>query len=190
MKREIELITDPDARFWEIYDQSFPLEEREPRSVIVSAARAGVGRIVRAFDGDQTVGLATAHLLENPRALFLVYLAVDPARRGQGIGRALFDFIAADSPQIIWEVDRPELAPDAAERARRERRIAFFRRAGGEPLAHPYRQPPLAKDLPPVPMLLMARPRPTDVTALVRAIYFEKYGTQNGIAAATLESLL
>jgi GNAT superfamily N-acetyltransferase len=186
----IELTTDPDERFWEIYDCSFPIEEREPRSVIVNAARSGVGRIARALDDGKTVGLASAHLLKDPRAIFLVYLAVDPARRGQGIGRALFDFIAADCPQVIWEVNRPELATDSAERQRRERRIGFFRRAGGEPLEHPYRQPPLGENLPPVPMLLMARPRPPDVTALVRAIYFEKYGAQNGIGAAALESLL
>jgi GNAT superfamily N-acetyltransferase len=184
----IEIISEPDERFWEIYDQSFPVEEREPRSVIVNAARAGVGRIARAHRDGVTVGVASAHLLKD--ALFLVYLAVDPALRGQGIGRALFDFVAADSSQVIWEVDRPELAPDANERLRRERRIGFFRRVGGEPLDHPYRQPPLGDDLPPVPMLLMARPRPSDIGALVRAIYFEKYGAQNGIAVATLEALL
>jgi GNAT superfamily N-acetyltransferase len=179
-----------DESFWTIYDGAFPAEEREPRSVILDAARAGVGVITRAREEGATVALASAHKLQDPAALFLVYLAVAPNLRGQGVGKQLFDFTCGKWSQIIWEVDLPERAGSEAERARRERRIGFFRRAGGELVARPYRQPPLGPELPPVEMQLMARPLPQESERLVRAIYFEKYGRQNGIAVETLTALL
>jgi GNAT superfamily N-acetyltransferase len=181
----------PDDEFWSLYDSAFPLEEREPRQVILDAARSGVGLITRAQEGGRTVGLASAHRLKDPAALFLVYLAVAPELRGQGVGQKLMEFTCDKSPHLIWEVDRPELA-EGAERLRREKRVGFFRRCGGEPLARPYWQPPLDPSLPPVPMQLMARPLPDEALTerLVRAIYFEKYGAQNHIAEPILEALL
>jgi GNAT superfamily N-acetyltransferase len=179
-----------DQHFWSIYRQSFPESEREPPAVILEAQRSGVGVITRAREDGRTVGLASAHRLRDPAALFLVYLAVADGRRGQRIGAALFEHIAGHAGlPLIWEVDPPD-SPDELEQRRRERRIAFFRRAGGELLPRPYQQPPLSPGAPPVPMRLMARPAPPDVEALVRAIYFEKYGAQNGIAEATLRALL
>ncbi len=181
-----------DAAFWSLYDVAFPAEEREPRQVIVDAVRAGPGVVARAHQAGRTVALASAHRLVDPAALFLVYLAVAPELRGQGVGARLFEFACGNSPQVVWEVDLPERAPSDVERARRLRRIGFFRRVGGATVPRPYVQPPLGADLPPVPMLLMARPLPDAALAdrLVRAIYFEKYGGQNGIARETLEALL
>jgi GNAT superfamily N-acetyltransferase len=194
---------DDDAAFWRIYDASFPANEREPRGVIVGSARAGVALVLRARRGDETVGLACVHLLADPAAAFLVYLAVAPPLRGQAIGRAIFEHafeIALGRLRaplgMIWEVDAPALATDAREIERRTRRIGFFRRAGGELLEHAYSQPPLVGGAP-VPMRLMLRPAagappPDDATVerLVRAIYFEKYGAANGIDERTLRALL
>ncbi len=182
-----------DTRFWSLYDGAFPNDEREPRAVILDAARAGVGLIVRAQRRGETIALGSAHRLIDPPALFLVYLAVDAAERGRGLGTALFDHLwQAASGCLIWEVDPPSLAPDESELERRQRRIEFFRRAGGALIDRDYFQPPLEAGAPPVPMRLMARPEPDEatVTRLIRAIYFEKYGAQNGITTATLRALL
>jgi len=181
-----------DADFWRLYDGAFPAEEREPREVILGAARSGAGVLARAHEGGRTVALASAHQLLDPEALFLVYLAVAPELRGRGVGKRLFEFTCGNWSQVIWEVDLPERAGDDLERARRLRRVRFFEHTGGRPLAHPYAQPPLGPELPPVPMLLMARPQPDArlTERLVRAIYFEKYGRQNRIPEATLHALL
>jgi GNAT superfamily N-acetyltransferase len=76
-----------DTRWWEIYNVSFPPDERDPPEVIWKSLRMGV----RATLGGQTAGMATLHLLHNPPTAFLVYLAVDPARKGERIGSRLFE---------------------------------------------------------------------------------------------------
>jgi GNAT superfamily N-acetyltransferase len=184
---------DGDERFWALYDSAFPANEREPREVILNAARAGVGLIVRARRGDETVGLASGHQLKDPPALFLVYLAVDAELRGQGVGHAIFEEVWRHAPgRMIWEVDPPQHASDPAERQRRLRRIAFFSAVGGHAIARPYAQPPLTEGAEPVPMLLMGRPEADHqlVEKLVHAIYFEKYGAQNRIPESVLRALL
>jgi hypothetical protein len=78
----------------------------------------------------------------------------------------------------------------------RRRRVLFFQRQGGAILSRPYRQPPV-NGTEPVPMQLMYRPSrgvtmpdAATVEALVRAMYFEKYGWVNGIPSQTLQGLL
>lgn len=203
-----------DDHWWEIYRDSFPANEREPASAILDALRRQTGIAFRACIGRVTAGIATTHLLLNPPAVFLVYLAIDQARRGAGLGGALLEYAWTVSRArlrerglnpfgMIWEVDSPDLVDDPDEETSRERRISFFRRHGGVPVQQPYVQPPVdGKD--PVPMQLMLRPREqapdgaapdqtpdqTMTNALVRAMYFEKYGAVNGIPASILTNLL
>lgn len=182
-----------DAGFWSLYDAAFPVSEREPPRVIIESVERRVALVVRARQGSETIGLATTHLLANPPASFLVYLAVSKENRNQGLGPKLFEEVMRDGPkQAVWEVDRPDRAPSAEERTLRERRIAFFERLGGKILLGSYYQPPVNGDEA-VPMALMARgvvDTPETIEALVRAMYFEKYGAANGIDRALLERLL
>ncbi|MBI4641941.1 MAG: GNAT family N-acetyltransferase [Candidatus Tectomicrobia bacterium] len=196
-----------DRSWWEIYDEAFPPNEREPRQVILNSLQNGVGVAVRARHAGRTIGLATMHLLRNPAAVFLVYIALDRHLRGRGSGGLLLEHawkVGASylSKQgliaigLIWEVEIPALAATEEETLRRERRIAFFRRHGGDILPRPYFQPPV-DGIAPVPMHLMYRPAeegkwpdPEMTEVLVRAIYFEKYRAVNGIPLETLERLL
>lgn len=196
-----------DGAWWGIYEDSFPASEREPPGVVVGSVRRGDGLALRARCGGQTVGLATAHLLTAPPAVFLIYLAAARGLRGRGVGGALFAHAWRAGAQslaarglraagMIWEVDSPGAAGGEEESRRRERRIAFFARHGGELLPRPYLQPPV-DGVAPVPMSLMFRPAegldtppPPVIDALVRAMYFEKYGAANGIPADVLERLL
>ena len=196
-----------DAAFWRLYAESFDGAEREPPDVIVRSLDLGSGIALRAVAHPQTVGLATAHVLDGPGVTFLVYLAVDPGWRARRLGRALFD--AADaagrerlearqrmSTGIVWEIDDPAADVSAAELNVRLRRLAFFEKLGGRILEGPYVQPPVDGHTP-VPMRLMFRPAsgselpgPAATAALVRAIYFEKYHAINRIPVATLEELI
>ena len=192
-----------DRDVWSLYSESMPTEEREPRSIILASVQAGDAVLTRARQGAATIGFTVTHLLKHPPAAFLIYLAVAAKQRGGGIGSRLFEhaWITAQSVAALrgsellgmtWEIDDPELAPDDAERQRRVRRSEFFRRLGGVPLPGAYFQPPVNGPKP-VPMLLMWRGKPgrstPPVADLVRAIYFEKYGAANGIAAGILEAL-
>ena len=196
-----------DEVWWAIYAQAFPSREREPREVIIRSLERGVGIALRARRAATTVGLATAHLLKTVPAVFLVYVATAPDARGAGGGRALVEHAwqlgAAelqaknlDPTGLIWEIEDPDAAVGELERAERQKRVRFFRRLGGELLARSYMQPPV-DGVAPVPMRLMYRPAPGShlptepaVDALVRAIYFEKYGDLNGIPVSVLSDLL
>ena len=196
-----------DSVWWEIYRESFPLDEQEAPSVILYAIASGAGIALRAQHKERTVAIATTHLLENPPAAFLVYLAVHKEHRCTGLGGALFEYAWSasldslrergfDAIGMVWEVDPPGVVNDPIEVAARDRRIAFFRRHAGNLLPQPYFQPPLEAG-PAVPMQLMFRaadkhPLPDSAVtlALMSAMYFEKYGAANGIPHETLTALL
>lgn len=192
-----------DDSWWAIYRDSIPANERESPSVILEALRRRIGIAFRARHEDKTVGIATTHLLVNPPAVFLVYLAIHRMHRDAGVGGALFEHAwdisrnraleyGPDPAGMIWEVDPPALAGDPAEAVVRARRISFFQRHGGRVLSGEYLQPAFDGGSP-VPMQLMFRgvwPAQTAIDALRAAIYFEKYGAVNGIPRERLTTLL
>jgi GNAT superfamily N-acetyltransferase len=196
-----------DGALWQLYDSAFPSAEREPRSVILETQRRGDGVAVRARQNSNTVGLALAHMLRRPPALFIVYLAVVPELRSRHIGAALFEKLweegcrrysqaGVKAEGMVWEVDIPERATSEQGLQQGRRRIAFFERLGGFLLRTPYFQPPV-DGINPVPMHLMFRSAPgrslhdgSAHPALVRALYFEKYHAANGIPQPVLEDLL
>lgn len=83
----------------------------------------------------QGLAAAYAFLLRAPKAksLLLLLYAVEPEMRGSGVGsdflRALLER-APGAAGLYAEVEKEELAPDAAERRTRARRIAFYERLG------------------------------------------------------------
>jgi GNAT superfamily N-acetyltransferase len=196
-----------DAGFWQLYATSFATAEREPAEVILRSIEQGPGFTLRALADGRTVGLATGHVLEEPAATFLVYLAVDPAWRSRHLGRALFDvadrsgatrLIERSRPTsgMAWEIDDPSADVSPSERNVRQGRLRFFEKLGGRMLDTPYVQPPVDGHTL-VPMRLMFRPvagqnLPTGAATekLIRAIYFEKYCAINNIPSSTLERLV
>jgi GNAT superfamily N-acetyltransferase len=196
-----------DHAWWDIYDEAFPSDEREPPQVIIQSLREHAGLAFNAHVNDKTLAIATTHLLKNPAAVFLVYLATARDLRGHGLGgellefawRTSFDVLSNNGSQptgLVLEVDALESSNDALERKVRERRMSFFRRHGLKLLPDPYKQPPV-DGIASVTMSLMFRPADGQsepdsdlVRALVRAIYFEKYYAINGISRESLNSLL
>lgn len=195
-----------DAGFWQLYATSFAGAEREPAEVILRSVEQGPGFALRALADGRTVGLAAGHVLEEPAATFLVYLAVDPLWRSRHVGRALFDEAdrsgaarlierARVSSGIVWEIDDPSADVSPSERNVRQGRLRFFEKLGGRMLETPYLQPPVDGHTL-VPMRLMFRPAlgqelPAGAATekLIRAIYFEKYHAINKIPSSTLERL-
>ena len=193
-----------DDSFAALYAASFPAVEQEPIDIITRSLTAGVGVVLRARTQGRTVGFATAHLVQEPPLAFMVYLAVAPEMRCHGIGSHLLENLwqACDAHSatrgvllraFVWEIDAPQFAATEAERARCVARHAFFRRFGGEVWLDSYLQPPL-RGGDPVPMLLLGRvsagDTPPTAEAVVRGIYFEKYGRLNGLDGALLERLV
>lgn len=194
-----------DADWWELYAEAFAPEEREPRAVILNGVRAGAALAVSAEHGGRAAGLAVVHLLRNPAAVFLVYLAVAPELRDQGAGSNLLQYALqagsdalSSNPPCPWVCEVTIPGADAPEEqwVYHQRLLRFYGRHGGQVLAHPYVQPPVdGRTI--VPMTLVYGPAPGDphlgqheTEALIRAIYREKYGAVNGIPDAQLDECL
>lgn len=196
-----------DAEWWAIYEQVFPLEERETPMAVLDMLRGDLGIVIRARCGQTTCGIATAHLLRHPPVVFLLYLASAPASRARGVGSALLEYAWNQGAErlskhglsalgLLWEVENPALGVDDDERRRRQQRLAFYQQRGGQILPCRYAQPPLHGTTA-VPLDLMFRPAPGQpmpdraaLAALVQAVYFEKYAAVNRIPAAVLNALL
>lgn len=192
-----------DQAFWAIYDASFPPEEKDPPDVVLKTADPSHGMVFCTRSEGRTLALATVQLLRGVPYGFLIYLAVAPECKGQGLGGALLDFasqvLESSAPAcrgLIWEVDRPQDTESEAERIKRVRRLGFFQRHAGQVLEAPYLQPALDGEHV-VPMHLMtrlfSRSTPQDlgtISQLVHAIYFEKYAAMNGVSPLHLEDLL
>lgn len=196
-----------DDAWWEIYNEAFPLSEREPPQVILNSVQREVGLALRARVGDRTIAIATTHLLKDPPAVFLIYLATDRNLRGRGAGGDLFEYAwqsgreklsdgGLDPIGLVLEADSPDETTDAEEKHLRERRVAFFGRHRCKLLPVEYIQPPVDGSTL-VRMRLMFRPAENYpepefflTKRLVRSIYIEKYNAVNGISIKTLENLL
>ena len=195
-----------DASFWELYGASFASTMREPAAALMAGMTAGSVIVVAAEDDTRTVGLAAVHLLHEPAATLVLYLAVAPELRGQRIGSTLLCHalglarkkqaeLGREPRGWAAQVDLPELAPTHEERELRRRTMLFFRGQGAKPLPCSYVRPPVRGSTPSAARLLHAPDgglplKREEVAALLRAIYFEKYGATNGIDPRLLESLL
>jgi ribosomal protein S18 acetylase RimI-like enzyme len=117
-----------------IYEESFPPAEREPADALLAEIRNG-DRACLVAEQDMTIaGLAVWMPLPAVNVQYLEYLAVAAPLRSRGIGGELLDRLvlelASTEPGcqgIVFEVEPPGLV-DGAERALRERRIAFYQR--------------------------------------------------------------
>lgn len=184
--REVVSVQDPALeRAIRLYESSFPASERiSPHvfhRVVQSRAEGREQRertvhLLIAQSDDEIIGMAYCLYFEqNPQDEplhlgYLLYLAVDEGCRGLGIGarfyRALTATLQTDAiyrggelSGIIYEVERPELASSEADRAIRQRRIAFYQRLGAHILQGiDYVQPAVNEDQDPVPLYLMYHP--------------------------------
>jgi len=173
---------------------SFPPSELEPFSVLADSLRRGDVALFVACVGEAIAGFGVTLKLPIRDTVYLAYLAVDPDRRGQGIGGRLFrttlEVSAATGAgtALVWEVERPERGAPSEDPKRR--RIAFYQRLGGILLDHvgDFRMPDLtlgpAVDVhSALPAALMwatnaERPAPTraETLAIVAAVYRVGYG--------------
>lgn len=195
-----------DTTWWDLYHQTFANEEQEPPQAILDSLDQEVGLAFRVSTKEKTIGLATVHLLTNPAAVFLVYLAIAPEARNKQIGSHFFDYIyqtgAAKlkekgylSVGFVWEITAKQ-SEEADEAEVFARKVNFFQQNGGTILPYKYFQPPINGDTA-VPMHVMFRPGDEGVTFeatnpadLIQAMYYEKYAAINYIDPDLIEELL
>lgn len=153
-----------------IYDGAFPIEERRPWDDFEQRATDSdpFFNVDVVLDSDRVAGFISTWRL--PMALYVEHFAIDPSIRGKGVGGMLLDHIIAGARHpVLLEVEVPDEST-RPEMARR--RIDFYRRHGLETIdGIDYVQPPYARNLPEVPMLLMSTAPIADIEWGVRILH-------------------
>ncbi|MFY0406653.1 GNAT family N-acetyltransferase [Solicola sp. PLA-1-18] len=147
-----------------IYEAGFPPAHYSSWESVTSARTAGEEALVFTADGTP-LGFVLVRSLVPTDRLFLRYLVVDEARRGEGVGGRVWQHLRdhgrrLDASVLVWDVEHPdEPGTDPSEADVRRRRIGFYERLGGVVLpVDDYTNPSLTDDGVDVerPMLLLA----------------------------------
>lgn len=113
--------------------RDFPRSELKPMRTILQMCREGVYDALGAYDAEGMAAYAMVYRNPNGRAPLLDYLAVEPGRRGGGIGGAWLSLLRAHYAQafdaLLIECEAPDRAPDA--RLARAR-LRFYEREGAQ----------------------------------------------------------
>lgn len=206
------------AQMIALYEATFALAVREPSELFLKSLAHGMGAFPDAYhihvalDGEaqgNVIGFVTGHYFADVNVGFIVYLAIDPSYRRQGIGAQLLlqleksfeeDACAASFETvraIVLETEREDGAKSESEREDGQRRQRFFQAKGFVRREEiDYRQPPLRVGDEKVPLYLWVKNRATNPInleqwiAIVEAMYREKYHKINGIDQKLLHAMI
>ncbi len=180
----LESSTHPDfEKYYEIYDSSFPADEKVWREIIVKRLDDGRYIIYVAKAGGEVVGFCSFWELADERHVLLDYLATKQSRRGRGVARRILEFIPRierfSGKDFLLEVEDP---CRGANREERLKRVEFYRSAGVLTFdGVQYTCPPLQGPNP-TEMILMTLPREPkasitreEATAIVVTLYTKLY---------------
>ncbi len=113
--------------------RDFPPDELMPWKLMEPLIKGGFQRSIGFFDdkGFAAYALFITDGSKRPGTALLNYFAVEPGRRGDGVGtrclRLMREALRGRGCRIIFEVEDPQSAPN---REYAQRRIDFYRRAG------------------------------------------------------------
>lgn len=107
---------------------AFPPDEQEPMSALISMAQNPMVNFWAYYDEDTYCGFC--YVVESPRILFVLYLAVPGELRSKGYGAAILEDVRArfGGKDIVLHVEDPD--KNENKRTERERRIKFYERNG------------------------------------------------------------
>ena len=157
----------------QLYERSFPAEERRPQAALDAAiASESIDLWLIQADGAD-IGFLTINALPSG-VNYIEHFAVEDSMRGSGVGSAALSLMSAMNPgPMVLEAEPAGTNPMAA------RRIGFYRRLGFELWdRYPYIQPAYAPGLDSPELRLMTRgiPADSDIHALATEIRREVYG--------------
>jgi len=165
-----------------LYTSSFPASERDVFGVILNHEQEGwLSALIRVDDSGEVEALCFAYRLSlSPPAVYIAYYAVDPERRGGGIGttmlkESLAKLVQPGDAGTLFEIERAASEPWDSYRPVRQR---FWERQGAYAILDRFLAPRL--DAPgTIDLTLMWIPNgdataPTGLDA-ARALYLEGY---------------
>lgn len=198
------------------YDDSFPLEVREPHEIFWESLRYAKNNsqnnfhFLIGFEGEQIVSFATGHYIKEVNSGFIVYIAAKPAKRSKGLGtktlRKMEEILLEDATNagfqsirsVVLETEKQEVVQTETEKQDCLRRNRFFERNQYRKYEEiEYYQPPLHEGGESVPLNFYIRNfeenrqfSKEEVSRIIRAIYREKYQSVNGIDQRVLKDCI
>lgn len=172
-----------------VYEASLAEGERKGVAALQAMLTRPEYVFLIAIEEERVVGFAIAIALIGSDAALLEYMAVDVGLRGQGVGAALFQAVAAWPEMaerfLLVEVDSER--EDSAEREERGRRKAFYRRLGAREVEGVrYLMPPVTAATPPaMDLMVYGRELPGYIEkgrgrGWLEACYAQVYGVTAG----------
>jgi len=147
------MLTEEFSKFWEIYDSSFPEDEKrdiQTQRKLLSNNKYKI--ILYDNKNGEMVGFVALWMLGD--IVFLEHLAIKKEFRGRGYGTKILKDIKQKFPgKVVLEVEPPKDETTI-------RRIKFYKKAGFHFNEHHYVQPPLGRKKKPVPLKIMSYPKP------------------------------
>jgi len=168
----------------EIYEYSFPKNEKQSQETIINRLIAGQERLIIGKINEDVMAIAFLFDLQNTNFLVLDYFAISEKLRGEGFGsyflKYLNDTAQSQSKCLLMEVDHPSFGTEIDKR-----RVTFYKKNGARILKGiPYILPPLDDTLP-TRQVLMTMNQKTELTKkekqnlvenLYQQLYFRKIG--------------
>lgn len=138
------------GELWQLYQDSFPMEEQRPFLWQKEAMRQEESfHCLRLEDEEGLAGLM--FYWEFPFCRYLEHFAIASSRRGQGLGRRALDILHREGSPVILEIE-----PVVDERTRR--RLRFYQSVGYARLPWPHAQLPFRRGGKELPMELLSYP--------------------------------
>ena len=135
---------------WELYEGSFPLEERrllDAQSRVMKKPNYHFDTII---DEKQLIGFLLWWEFETHS--YIDHFATSTQQRNKGFGKLILEkFMDSNYKPILLEVELPNSTIN-------QRRIKFYERIGFKLNQHYYEIPPLKEGQSPLPLLLMSYP--------------------------------
>lgn len=148
------------AEFWDLYNQSFPSEERRDLTAQKQILQDFRYDLECYYDEAKLKGFCAVWIFDD--FIFIDHIAISPEFRGQGIGSEIMNKVINNHKKpIILEVEKPE-----TETA--QRRITFYERLGFKLNEFDYYQPSLGPGKPSIPLHLMSHPN------LIKSKHYEQ----------------
>lgn len=112
----------------ELYNVSFPKEERAPFSILLDRINDDRGELIAYYQEDVFVGFA--YIVNKDDICFIFYLAVSPKFQGRGFGSEILSLIKEKYSSKAVCLNIETLDEDAPNYEQRIRRAKFYERNG------------------------------------------------------------
>lgn len=142
------------AESWRLYESAFPVEERRSLRCHIAAMTSAPDFYCYALHNDEGfVGILFYWLFGD--CVYIEHLAIDAAKRGQGLGAAALRVAQQHRLPVILEIEPVQDEKTA-------RRLRFYERAGYHCLPFEHYQLPYQRGKKPLRLVLLSYPEPAN----------------------------